>query len=92
MSNTVEVIGTQQVLVTETAVNVIELTAPSQPAVVEVATVGPQGPALSTLNDIGDVDTTGKVNQSVLYYDTDTGLWLGNDINTIVSITDGGNW
>ncbi len=45
MSNTVEIIGTQQVLVTETAVNVIELVAPALAAVVEVATAGPQGAA-----------------------------------------------
>lgn len=44
MSNTVEIIGTQQVLVTETAVNVIELTAPAQASVVEVSTAGPAGP------------------------------------------------
>lgn len=49
MSNTVEVIGTQQVLVTETAVNVIELTAPAAPVTLEVATPGPQGPAAPSL-------------------------------------------
>lgn len=47
MSNTVEVTGTQQVLVTETAVNVIELQVPAAPATVEVVTAGPQGPAIS---------------------------------------------
>lgn len=48
MSNTVEVIGTQQVVVTETTTNVLELTAPAQ-AVVELQTAGPQGPAAPSL-------------------------------------------
>lgn len=45
MSNTVEIIGTQQVLVTETAVNVVELVVPALAAIVEVSTAGPAGPA-----------------------------------------------
>lgn len=43
-SITVEVIGTQQVVVNETATNVLELTAPAQP-VIQVNTPGPQGPS-----------------------------------------------
>lgn len=92
MSNSVEVTGTQQVVVTEVTANVVEVAAPAVPAVVQVTTVGPQGPALSSLNDIGDVDTSAKVNQSVLYYDSATGMWLGNDVNTVITITDGGNF
>lgn len=92
MSNSVEVTGTQQVVVTEVATNVVEVAAPSAPAVVQVTTAGPQGPALAALNDIGDVNTTAAVDKSVLYYDEATGLWLGNDINTVTTITDGGNW
>lgn len=96
MSNTVEVIGTQQVLVTETAVNVIELTAPSQPAVVEVATAGPQGaPGVSgvtTLEALSDVNTVNKVDKSLLIYDSATLKWVGSDANTAITLTDGGNW
>lgn len=96
MSNSVEVTGTQQVVVTEVATNVVELTAPAAPAVVEVATAGPQGPpgvaGSTTLSGLTDVNTASKVAGSVLYYDASTGKWLGDDINTIVTITDGGNW
>lgn len=42
---TTEIITTQQVVITETAVNVLEVTAPTAPAVVEVMTEGPQGAA-----------------------------------------------
>lgn len=60
MSNTVEVTGTQQVLVTETAAQVVELQVPTAPAVVEIATEGPQGAAgdatgLPTGGDPGNV-------------------------------------
>lgn len=45
---TVEVSSTQQIVATETATNVLELTAPAQ-AVVELQTAGPQGPAAPSL-------------------------------------------
>jgi hypothetical protein len=43
MSNTVEVQSTGQVLVSETSEHAIEVQVPSQPALVEVTTAGPQG-------------------------------------------------
>lgn len=92
MSNSVEVTGTQQVVVTEVATNVVEVAAPAAPAVVEVTTTGPQGPALSTLNDIGDVNTTGKVAKSILYYDAESGEWKGDSLQTIITVTDYGNF
>lgn len=45
-----------------------------------------------TLGSITDVNTTGKVGKSILYYDVNSGQWKGDDINTVVTITDGGNW
>lgn len=58
---TAEVLSTQQVVITETAVNVLEVTAPTSPAVVEVVTEGPQGAAsLPTAVRI-DTITTGTV-------------------------------
>jgi len=62
-------------------------------AVVEVVVPGPQGPVTSAnlgLDDITDVNTTGKVDRSVLYYDATAGEWRGDDINTVVTLTDGG--
>lgn len=93
MSNTVQVVGTQQVVIQETAAQVVEVISPAQPAVVEVATAGPQGVGgVTTLAALEDVNTTGKVNQSVLYYDANSGNWRGDDINTITTITDGGSF
>jgi hypothetical protein len=95
MANSVEVTSTGQVVVTEVAEQAIELTTAAQPLVVEVQTAGPQGPQgppVAALNDIGDVDAAAPVNNSVLYFDTATGSWRGNDVNTITTITDGGNY
>lgn len=96
MSNSVEVIGTQQVVITEVATNVVEVMVPAAPAVVQVTTAGPQGPtgpaAVANLYEMDDVNVSAKVAGSVLYYDASSGLWKGDDINTLVTITDGGNF
>lgn len=94
MANTVEVVSTGQVLVTQVTEQAIEVQAPGAPLVVEVATAGPQGPdgGVSTLAELNDVDTTQRVNKSVLYYDGDLSLWKGDDINTVISLTDGGSF
>lgn len=81
------------VVVREIEANIVELQAPAQPAVVEVITPGPQGPpGTTTLAGLSDVNTSGKVDQSVLYYDSASGQWRGDDINTVITITDGGNF
>lgn len=94
MANSVEVASTGQVVVTEVTEQVIEVIAPTAPLTVEVQTAGPQGPSATAygLGDLTDVDTTGKVANSVLYYDAASGEWKGNDINTVITLTDGGNF
>lgn len=93
MTNIVEVSSTGQVLVAEVAAQAIEVTAPTAPLTVEVQTAGPQGPTATLgLNDLTDVNTTAKVAGSVLYYDAAAGEWKGNDINTVITLTDGGNF
>ena len=91
MSNTVQVVGNQQVVVQQTAQQGIEVISPAQPAVVEVATGGPQGASgVTTLAALSDVDSIGKVDRSVLYYDATSSKWKGDDINTVLTLTDGG--
>lgn len=62
--------------------------------VIEVVTAGPQGPTapVGTLGEIPDVDTSAAVANSVLYYDAASATWKGDDINTIITITDGGGF
>lgn len=91
----VEVNNTGQAVITEVEEQVVEVTAPAAPAAVVVATAGPQGPALLstiTMGDLTDVDATAPVEGSVLYYDSATDRWKGNDINTLTTLTDGGNY
>lgn len=92
MSNSVEVSSTGQVLVTQVAEQAIEVSTGAAPITVEIATEGPQGPigSLIGLGDLTDVNDVSKVDKSVLYYDSATSTWRGNDINTVISLTDGG--
>jgi hypothetical protein len=89
MNNAVEVNSTGQVVVSEVEARIIELAVPATPVVVEVTTAGPRGP-IPTLGHIVDVNTVAAVDKSVLYYDDANSEWRGDDINTIVTLTDGG--
>ena len=50
------------------------------------------GGGSSTLADLTDVDTTLKVDTSVLYYKSSVSKFVADDVNTIITITDGGNF
>jgi len=56
--------------------------------VVTASTVGPQGPAGTGF----DVDTTGKVDKSLVYYDASTGKFFADDIWTTDTLVLGGNF
>lgn len=78
--------------ITETTATVVVES--STGSTVEVITAGPQGPTapVGTLGEIPDVDTSAAVANSVLYYDAASETWKGDDINTIITITDGGSF
>lgn len=65
-----------------------------QREIVEITTPGPQGPPGPTveLGALTNVDTTSAISGSVLYFDSASGEWKGNDINTVTTLTDGGNF
>lgn len=92
-----------QVTVDDTgAVPVVDISVDATPDVVEVGVIGPQGPqgpqgiqgapGTSLLSALNDVNVTAKVNNSVLYYDQTVDKFVANDINTITTLTDGGNF
>lgn len=57
--------------------------------VVTAVTAGPQGPAgPSGLV----VDTTAKVDKSVVYYDAGAATFKADNIWTVITLTDGGNF
>lgn len=73
---------------------------PTNSQLVDVVTVGPQGPAgsgtggggSSTFSDLQDVDATLRQDQSVVYYNAASAKFKVDGANTILSLTDGGNF
>ena len=78
-----------------TTTNTVDVTNEAGTVVVQVTTQGPQGavgPAVGGLGEIPDVDTTGKVDRSVLYYNAATARFTLDGTTTVLSLTDGGNF
>lgn len=67
---------------------------PASPVVIDVVTVGPQGGATSsqTFASLLDVDVTGLTDQAVVYYSSASAKFKADGTNTILSLTDGGNF
>lgn len=79
-------------------IKVIRQASPS-PGAIRVVTPGPPGPqgeqgppGQSELAALTDVDVSGKTAKSLLYYDAASGKWIGDSIQTIIEVTDGGNF
>lgn len=60
-------------------------------ALVTLATAGPKEQA-ATLAALQDVDASNRVDNSVIYYDGNSETFKANSLNTILTITDGGNF
>ena len=56
--------------------------------VVTVATQGPQGPAAAGFT----FDGTGKVNDSIVYYDSSSDTFKADSTTTKLTLVDGGNF
>jgi hypothetical protein len=67
---------------------------PAAPVVIDVVTVGPQGGAApnQTFASLLDVDATGTTDQAVVYYSAASAKFKADGTNTILSLTDGGNF
>lgn len=44
------------------------------------------------LGDLSDVDTSDKANGSILYYDSSASKFKADDVNTKLTLADGGNF
>ena len=71
---------------TKNTVNVTE----GDPTVVTIATQGPAGPAGSISGLI--FDTSGKVNDAVLYYHAASDTFKADSTTTKLTLVDGGNF
>ncbi len=63
--------------------------------VVAITTAGPQGPpggSATALGELADVDTAQRVDRSVLYYNAAQEEFVADAIETIITLTDGGNF
>jgi hypothetical protein len=54
--------------------------------------VAPSSISPDSLEELIDVDASEKQDNSVLYYNLFDQKWKGDDVNTLVSLTDGGNF
>ena len=87
MSNTVTANETQNTISVNETTNTVTVTEGST-TIVRVATEGPQGPAGVDF----DIDSSGKVDKSVVYYDSSAGQFKADNLQTILTLTDGGNF
>lgn len=83
-----------QVTIADTSdASIVTVTVASQPQIIEVGVIGPQGPpGPSSLTGLTDVNVAAKVDKSILYYDQPSNKFIANEINTLITISDGGNF
>ena len=74
------------VVVTENGSSTV-VTVP-QTSVVTAVTAGPQGPPGSGF----EIDSSAKVDQSVVYYDATAGMFKADPTWTVPTLADGGNF
>jgi hypothetical protein len=80
--------------VTATEPPVVQLTVAPTPEVVRSFAIGPQGPPGTNggLVTLPDVNSSGKIDKSLLYYDAASGQFKLDALVTTTTITDGGNY
>jgi|TARA_R100000152_G_C6546737_1_gene22810 hypothetical protein len=57
---------------------------------VELTTTGPQGPSFAVSQTT--MDDSGKVNNSVVYFDSTSGTFKADATRTVENLVDGGNF
>tara|TARA_S200000501_G_C20174222_1_gene461462 strand:+ start:220 stop:444 length:225 start_codon:yes stop_codon:yes gene_type:complete len=70
--------------------NKVEVSQVSDVTTVEVSTAGPQGPSFASSGTT--MDDSGKVNDSVVYFDSSSGTFKADGTTTKLTLVDGGNF
>lgn len=70
----------------------IVVLAPSGVPQLAVVTEGPKVFAGIKMGDLTDVNTSDKTDKSVIYYDSSSGTYKADSTETLITITDGGNF
>ena len=89
MSNSVTVTETKNTVSVNETTNQVTVTEGASSAV-EVTTQGPQGPSWSTTAT--SLSDSGRVNKSVVYYDSAAGEYKADSTWTTSTLVDGGNF
>lgn len=66
--------------------------APSGAPRLTVSTEGPIIQGGGTFGALNDVDVSGKTDKSVIYYDSSSGKYKADSSETLITLTDGGNF
>ncbi len=90
MSNTVTATETQNTISVNETTNTVTVTEGAT-TIVRVATEGPQGPQGPAGSGF-DLDSSGKVDKSVVYYDSSAGQFKADDTWTITTLVFGGDF
>tara|TARA_R100000664_G_scaffold1310_1_gene3380 strand:- start:5731 stop:6003 length:273 start_codon:yes stop_codon:yes gene_type:complete len=90
MSNTVTATETQNTISVNETTNTVTVTEGAA-TIVRVATEGPQGPQ-GTAGSGFDLDSSSKVDKSVVYYDSSAGQFKADDTWTITTLVFGGDF
>ena len=89
MSNSVNVTETKNTVSVNETTNQVTVTEGVR-TTVKVTTEGPQGPSFSSTNTT--LVDSGKVNKSVVYFDSAAGTYKADSTWTTSSLVDGGNF
>ncbi len=89
MSNSVTVTEANNTVSVDETTNQVTVTEGAA-TTVEVVTEGPQGPSFSSTNTT--LVDSGKVNKSVVYYDSAAGTYKADSTWTTSTLVDGGNF
>lgn len=71
--------------------NTVSVTTSGTTNTVEIATQGPQGPQGAAGSNFSLTDSA-KVDKSIIYYDSDAGVYKADTTWTTDTLTDGGNF
>ena len=81
-----------QAIVAPVSQQSIAVLVPSAPAQVAVIADGPLAMVGGTFAALADVDVANKTDKSVIYYDDTSGKYKADSSETLISLTDGGNF
>ena len=72
--------------------SIVVVAPPSGAPQLSIVTAGPAISTGGTFAALADVDASDKANKSVIYYDSSSGKYKADSTETLITISDGGNF